>query len=154
MENRTQFKQAYDKAIELLSRRTHTAEELRRKLLRRKIADPAVVEDVIAKLKELRFLNDADAARFYLESLIRYKSFGYFGLLQKLLLKGVAKSAAGELLDELLDLDTEAAIARKLLGKQAKSKQPGKQRAAAMLMRKGFRSQTIAKVLPDLEGGL
>lgn len=146
MQEKVEFKQTFEKATELLGRRMHTTEELRKKLLRRK-SDPKSVEEVLEKLKQLKFLDDEAVGRIYLENLIQYKTWGYYGLLRKLLLKGFDKSYCEKILDELLDTETETAIARKALGKRAKQKTADLRKLALALQRKGFRNAVIRRML-------
>ena len=138
------YQAAYDKAVDLLSRRMHTAAELRRKLRLKKFENE-VITQVIQRLFELKVLNDQRFAEIFLDNLIKYKAFGYFGLKSKLMQRGIDTRIAEELLEANLPIETEAAIARKLLRKSSDSRD----QLIMKLKRKGFRTQTITKVLSE-----
>lgn len=143
---------AYEKAIELLARRSHTSHELRRKLGLRKFPKQAI-EEALVRLKQNGFLNDLDTARFYLEDLVSHKAWGYYGLLQKLMAKGITKEDAGRLLTEIVDPDSEIVIARKALRKMGNQKRSDKNRIVSYLKRKGFRNEIISRLAGDCPEG-
>ncbi len=134
---------AYNKAVDLLSIRMHTSFELAQKL-KRKGFDLTEVEGVIAKLKAERYLNDDNTALMYLENLMRYKTYGFYGIKAKMMQKGIANSLIENLLSEHLTVEAETILAQKALGKSYKK---DSQKLAMMLKRKGFRSQVIAKLV-------
>jgi regulatory protein len=125
--------------------RNHTVFELRTKLTRKKLPSD-LIEQVIANLIEQKYLNDGDFARMFAQNLVKYKTFGYYGIMAKLKQRGIANDLAQEVLDEELDLDTEKKIAQKVIGKNS-GKEPMK--LAQMLQRKGFRSQVISQCIGD-----
>lgn len=133
----------YEKAISLLKIRLHHSQELSRKLLMRGFARQDV-EEVIGKLANDGLLNDAQFGQMYLGSLIRYKTYGYYGLKAKLLSRGLASNEAENLLRENLSLEDELEIAKKLV---EKSREEDPMKLAAKLSRKGFRSEVISKVV-------
>jgi regulatory protein len=105
-----------------------------------------LIEQVIANLLEQKYLNDSDFARMFAQNLVKYKTFGYYGIMAKLKQRGIANNLAQEVLDEELDLETEKKIAQKAIGKSSK-KEPMK--LAQMLQSKGFRSQVISQCAGD-----
>ncbi|MDP4000726.1 MAG: RecX family transcriptional regulator [bacterium] len=107
---------AYERAVKLLEIRLHTEFELRNKLKRRGFNSDDI-DQVIQKMTELGYINDAQFAEVYLDNLVRYKSHGYFMLLKKLLERGIDKNSATQLLDENLSLETEQKIAQEFLDK-------------------------------------
>lgn len=133
---------AYDKAVSLLGIRMHTSFELGKKL-KQKGFSPQEVDEAILRLKEERYLKDEDTAQIFLENLMRYKTFGYYGLKMKLMQKGIANDIIENLLSEHLTLEAETEIAKKALGKSSKV-DPVK--LMMMLKRKGFRGQVINRV--------
>ena len=143
-----EYQRIFDKAVKLLSLRLHTKEELGRKLLRYK-AKKEVINAVLDRLTELKALDDEQFASIFLDNLIRFKTFGYYGLKAKLLSRGIPGDLAEKLLQDQLSPEQETSIARKLIAK----KTGDYQKMAQALQRKGFRSQVIASVLKnsDLE---
>lgn len=105
-----------------------------------------MIEQALAQLSEQKYLNDGDFARMFTQNLVKYKTFGYYGIMAKLKQRGIANDLAVEVLEEELDLDTEKKIAQKAIGKSSK-KEPMK--LAQMLQRKGFRSQVISQCVGD-----
>ena len=126
------------KAGRILARRAHSTQELRDKLWNAGV-ETDEIDRVIARLTEVRLLDDADFARQWVEQRSRTK--GPEGLRKELENKGIAI----ELIDATLGaagLDEEAQ-AKELAGKHLR-KVSGKpplvqaQRIQAMLLRKGF----------------
>ena|SRR3989344_2859443 len=132
-----------DKAIKFLKVRLHSAAELRRKLLIRGFSK-ALVEQLVKELTDLGYLNDEIFAESYLDSLIKYKSFGFFGLKAKLLSRGIDESLISSLLSRKLSEEQEIILAKKALERKG-----GTDRIKLMqaLSRKGFRSQVIKRLL-------
>lgn len=131
----------YDKALKLLSRRLHTSAELRKKLLLRKF-DSEIVTKVIGDLTKSGLLQDQIFAENFLDSLIKYKSFGFYMLRAKLLQRGISQGLIEGLLAEKLPIEEELKIAKRAL-------QAGKDKVwlAQSLNRKGFRMAVIKQVL-------
>jgi regulatory protein len=145
LNSQDEYHRIFDKAVKLLSLRLHTTQELRLKLFRYKF-DKAVINEVLERLLETKVLNDEAFAENYLDNLIKYKSFGYYGIKSKLLQRGIESKLAERLLQEKLDIDLELTIAKKLLEK----KLADKIKLAQSLARKGFRSEVIAKVVGNM----
>jgi SOS response regulatory protein OraA/RecX len=139
----SQEEKAYEKALKFLEIRAHTTTELRRKLGLRGF-DEDVINLGIQRLLKAELINDSEFALNYLENLIKYKTFGYFMLLKKLLARGVDRGEVEKLLREHLSLDVEKKLAEKYL--ETKN-QPDRQKAGASLQSRGFRTEVIREVL-------
>jgi regulatory protein len=137
---------AYDQAVKYLSIRIHTVFELRNKL-KRKGFPAEKVEEALERLQAQKYLNDEDFARTFIQNLIKYKTFGYFGIKNKLRQRGIDDKVSGAILDEELDLGAEKKIAQKALGK---SFNKDKMKLAQMLQRKGFKGQVISDLVGQL----
>lgn len=86
-------------AAGILSRRAHTEEELREKLTKKTGAAPEEIREVIGRLKKSGFLSD----RVYTEDFVhvmRGRGYGDFRIREKLLLKGIKRELAEEVLAE------------------------------------------------------
>lgn len=142
-----EYSDVYNQGVRYISMRNHTVFELRTKLNRKKLPSE-MIEKAIAELLEHKYLNDNDFAHMFAQNLVKYKTFGYYGIMAKLKQRGIANDLAAEVLEEELDLETEKKIAKKAIGKSSK-KEPMK--LAQMLQRKGFRSQVISQCLGDFE---
>ncbi|MEJ0021928.1 MAG: regulatory protein RecX [Candidatus Doudnabacteria bacterium] len=132
-----------EKAKSLLKIRPHHSEELAKKLLMRGF-DREQVNAVIAKLTDEKLIDNQQFAQNYLDSLIRYKSFGFYGLKAKLMQRGIDGKDAEALLKENLPIETEKEIALKAV---EKSQEKDKAKLAQKLSRKGFRSEVIREVV-------
>lgn len=143
--NTSEYVKAYDQAIKYLGLRAHTEFELRAKLARKKFGR-AAVDAVVAELKSKKYLDDEAFARTFVQNLAKYKTFGYYGIRLKLQQRGVDRKLADAILADEVGAEAEEAIARRALAKSAGK--PAAKRAA-MLARKGFRSQAISRLVGD-----
>lgn len=133
----------FNSAMRFITRRFHTEEELRRKL-RIKHFREEDIEKALKNLAELGLVDDAKFAEIFLDNLIQYKSWGFYGLLSKLLSRGIGRQEAERLINKNLTLEKEEEIARRLLGKKDSIK------LARSLASKGFRTEVIKKILSNL----
>lgn len=143
---------AWNYCLWLLGRRAWTEAELRERM-RRKEASAAVVEAVVARLREYGFLDD----RAFAESFVRSRSreHGSARLRGDLLRKGVAEEiVAGELAG--LDEAAQVAAARELLRRHAwrferSGEEPQRRRARiwGFLARRGFPPDVAGAVLEE-----
>jgi regulatory protein len=132
----------YNQAIKYLGLRSHTIFELRTKLSRKKFP-LIVINDVLDELVARKYVDDRVFAQIFVQNLVKYKTFGYFGVKMKLRQRGVEDSVADEVLEEELSLEQETKIARRAIGKKQHT---DKAKLMQMLQRKGFRGQVIARV--------
>jgi regulatory protein len=137
----------YDKALVFLRIRPHSSGELRRKLSLRGF-DKNLIEQTLITITNQGLINDENFASGFLDSLIRLKTFGYYGLMAKLLQRGIPKSDAEKLLRENLSLEVETQIALRLM---AKGRVGDRTKLMGKLSRKGFRSEVIRAVVGSYE---
>ena len=142
----------FDCALRVLALRDHSETELRRKL-KQKGYDEAGVEGILARLKELGYLDDARFARSFAESAIR-NGRGYGARLKlELSRRGVAGSIIQGTLAELGEEFGEAQVLSRTIERrypgfdpqQASEKE--KRKVVAYLQRKGF---TLSAILAGL----
>ncbi len=150
------FLSAMDAAVRLLAPRQHTEAELRRKLAKREF-DPEIVDAVLAECRDRKYVDDAAAARFYLEELIR-KDYGVNRVRQAMRGKGLDEGLIETITDEYAGSDAERAAARKALAKKRpaleRESDPRKRREKAyrFLAGKGFTGEVIRAAMADAEG--
>lgn len=136
LENEVGSRRAFNKAVELLSRRDHATGELKEKLRQKGYVQGA--EQALEKLCEYGYLDDRRFAESYAEELVRLKHFGKRRIEQELYKKGVARDIIKETL-ERIETDTdalEALVERKyarFLGTQK-----GNAKAVNALVRMGY----------------
>ena len=111
---------AWDYLLNVLSRQAYTVAELRTKLARRRVEEP-VADELIAKLIELRLVDDESYAEQYVAS--RQEARGRLALRTELLRKGVAEALVDERVGRL-DEDQQLTAAVGLLRKHAWRYQP------------------------------
>jgi regulatory protein len=145
---------AWDYALWLLGRQAYTAAELRRRLLRRGLADDEA-ERVVARLEELQLIDDARYAQAYVRS--RRHAKGALGLRHELRRRGLEETHVETALLEEGAADQAAAAAGLLAAhawrfEGARSEDPetarkARARAAAFLARRGFEPDAVAEAL-------
>jgi len=142
---------ALNKALQLLARRDHAREELRRKLLSRGFNLPDV-EAALGRLQELGYLNDVELARRVALRLSERRGWGRRRLGWYLRQHGFPEEA---LEAALRGLAPEEELARRALARRFRSPLYGReeQRAAAFLQRQGFDWSVIRRLLWDEGGG-
>ncbi len=110
-------------ALRLLSFRDHSREELRRKLIARKISAPEA-EEALERLERQGFLDDARYARRLAAHLSKEKLVGNQRILQKLIQKGIHSDCIQEAREEAeRDFPSRERIKR-LLQRKLKNRVP------------------------------
>ncbi|MGA3211340.1 MAG: regulatory protein RecX [Terriglobales bacterium] len=145
----------YEYAIGALARRARAVAEMKR-LLRQRITGQengeVLVEAVIGKLKEQRYLNDTHFAAAYCSYRREKEHFGRRRVIADLKTKGVH----GEIIEKSVNAAYEGIseerlarehLARKRMQKPADTK--GAARVFRTLMRAGFTSRTIFSILKE-----
>ncbi len=138
LQERDMVAQAVDKGAVLLSYRPRSVQEVRQQL-QRKGFSPSVIEQAIARLQALRYLDDEAFARFWVESRANHKQLSQRALRYELKKKGIADDVIDEVLRAADDtesaLQAAAAYARKLRGH---APQHFKEKLEQFLQRRGF----------------
>lgn len=133
--------QAVDRALNFLSYRPRSREEVRRYLLRKQ-TPPEIIESALARLDHLDYVNDRAFAGFWIENREQFSPRSSRALKSELRLKGVDREVVDELVDEEQD------EARALLAGRKKAlslfHQPDmdyarfRERLGSFLLRRGF----------------
>lgn len=133
--------QAVDRALNFLSYRPRSREEVRRYLLRKQMP-PEIIESALARLDHLDYVNDRAFAGFWIENREQFSPRSSRALKSELRLKGVDREVVDELVDEEQD------EARALLAGRKKAlslfHQPDmdyarfRERLGSFLLRRGF----------------
>jgi len=145
-------------ALRLLARRPYSVAELRRALERRFPENPAVAA-AIARLRELRYLDDKKFAAQYASSLARNKSFGRYRVRRELKAKLVNYKFIEPALDQAYEETDERQLLRRVLDKKVRLLRlpvtPAKLASLCQsLLRHGFRADDIMKAVrarPELK---
>jgi len=148
-------KGGYRKALDLLARRAHFSEELRRKLETRGF-DHEEVDLVIARLTEERYLDDSAAAKGLVSGPLRRKGYGPMRVRMELVKRGLDEDLATEIVRTSF-AEGETQLARRMAerwlrrrggGREARSE---REALARHLARKGFSSGVILSLLDELD---
>jgi regulatory protein len=141
----------YDYAIAALGRRMHSVAELKRKL-RNRCPEGTVIDRVIARLKEHKYLNDASYAAAYSAFRRDNEKFGRRRVTTDLKVKGVHADVIEKAVDEAYSGVNENRQARAFLERKRLKKPQNNREAARIfraLMRAGFGMATSIGVLKN-----
>ena len=103
---------AVDRALNYLSFRPRSREEVRR-YLRRKETPPAIIEAALARLDRLDFVNDRTFAGFWIESREQFSPRGARALKNELRMKGVERDLVDEMVNDEQDEERALRAGRK-----------------------------------------
>jgi regulatory protein len=143
----------YEYAVGALSRRMRTVAELKRLMRERvRLQDNGneIMEAVVERLKQQRYLNDTQYATTYSHYRQENEKFGRMRVVQDLKIKGVHPDVIEKTVGEAYSGVNEEDLARRFLQKK-RTKRPKDQKETArvfrLLVRAGFSSRAIIKVL-------
>lgn len=160
------FEKYYNHALRFLSYRPRSEKEIRDNLGKKKV-DPQVIEKIIAKLKEQKFINDKEFARMWVESRMRFKQRSIKLIIIELKQKGVDQEiiedlvmspkhpSSSEQAEFVIQSDLEQAkvlVDKKISKYKNLPKQEIYQKLGAFLARKGFDWSTIKKSIDEAIG--
>jgi regulatory protein len=143
----------YEYAIGALGRRMRTVAELKR-LMRERVREQPhaelLVDVVIARLKEQKYLNDTTYAESYSRFRRENEKFGRMRVVQDLKAKGVHGDIIDKTVSAAYENVNEEQLARQFLQRK-RLKKPADQKQAARifrtLVRAGFGSRVIFRIL-------
>ena len=140
-------RRAKEKALWLISYRSHSKKELRDKI--RRTCDAEAADKAVERMEELGLVNDEDFARRYAEQLLYGKRLSKRAAFYELRRKGIDQATAEEALAEL-DVDVHEQI-RALIEKKYRNINDEKirRRAVAALQRLGYGWESIKAVLEE-----
>jgi regulatory protein len=136
----------YDAALNFLSFRPRSESEMRRYLSRRQV-DPSVSEQIIARLRESKLLDDEAFARFWVENREAFSPRSGRALRSELRSKGVA----AETIEATIDGDDSAAAyqaaAKKARLLSAADRDAFRRKLYSFLQRRGFSYDTTRETV-------
>lgn len=151
LQARDSVTKAMDTAVNFLSYRPRSIQEIRRKLLEKDFSENTA-EEVIQRLERMQYVDDRAFARFWIEDRNRNRPRGHQALRFELRQKGIADTIIQELLDDMVD-EMEAAYKAaqsRVRRMQGKPQQVFKQKIGAFLQRRGFAYDAIREALDRL----
>jgi len=145
--------QAVDRALNYLSFRPRSREEVRR-YLRRKETPPEIIEAALARLDRLDYVNDRAFASFWVENREQFNPRGAHALKNELRMKGVERELVDELVSDEGDEERALQAARKkaslLAGTPGMDHTKFRNRLGSFLQRRGFGYDVTARVVRQL----
>lgn len=142
--------QAVDRALNYLSFRPRSREEVRR-YLRRKETPPDIIEAVLARLDRLDFVNDRAFASFWIETREQFNPRGSHALKNELRMKGVDRDVVEELVDDEQDEERALRAGRKkatsLINLPGMDYATFRNRLGSFLQRRGFGYQVSTRTV-------
>lgn len=154
MDERTLTK-ARNAAYRLLTYRPRSRAEIEAKLQEKEF-DEAIIEQVLAGLVRLGYVNDRQFADQWTRSRIRLRGFGRRRIKGELRSKGIdqeiIREVFGEVLSEGKEIETAKRVVEKRLNTmQSLDRETRRRRLAGFLERKGFSFEIIGAVLRDTD---
>lgn len=144
---RHELSRAHTKALELLARREHTAQEIMRKLEQRGYR-PEVISECVAKLKDDNSIDEMRFAAYYIESRLRRSPRGRSAVVAELVQRGIDRALAENAVDsyeaEYPEVFAEA-LHRALRKVQRDTTSPEK--ISRRLSRRGFSAGEVRRAL-------
>jgi SOS response regulatory protein OraA/RecX len=163
------YEQLLKKALSLISRRRYTVLKIKKKLVLyydKKLADEQrskasneeeaesqkgkYIKQVLTRLKELKYLDDTQFAKDFIESRNEFRPKGKFMLKRELKNKGLHPDLA-ERVVENTEIDEEAnaikALKKKIRQLEKESPRKQKEKAMRFLASRGFNIQAIYKAI-------
>jgi regulatory protein len=138
----------FQRAAKLLAAKPRSIAELRERLAER-CSSKAVIETVIARLREYGYLDDERFALSYASSKVRQQPIGRRRLEQSLTRKKVERSVANEALDQVFAETSEEELLDRAIEKRVRLRGRPKTRAEAKslfdhLLRQGFPFELVS----------
>lgn len=139
---------AYEYCMFLLNIRLRSEGELRFGMTQRGYTEN-VIEQVINRLYDLKYIDDNRFLEILVDNYKKYKNYGYMMIKKKLIEKRLSRETIESGLDEHFNSDDELVVAKRFMKKEkltAKT-QEDKQKLVRKLQARGFRMDAIMKVV-------
>ena len=138
----------FERALKLLTAKSRSVAELRERLSER-CSSNAIVETVIARLREYGYLDDERYALGYASAKVRQQPVGRRRLQQGLAMKQVERAVVDEVLDQVFAETSEAELLDRAIEKRIRLRGRPKTRAEAKslfdhLLRQGFPFELVS----------
>ncbi|MCU1288133.1 MAG: regulatory protein RecX [Acidobacteria bacterium] len=148
-------RRTFDRAVNLLTYKPRSENELRQRLLEKNWTNAEIVEAVLAKLKEYNYLNDEQFAREFAASRLRQKPIGKRVLKQKLGLKKLDKETVDAALEQAFEETPEADVIERAIEKRLRLKGKPQTREDSKkfydyLLRQGFSYDLVSSKMREI----
>jgi len=148
-------RKTFDRAVNLLTYKPRSENELRQRLLEKDWTNAEIVEAVLAKLKEYNYLNDEQFAKEFAASRLRQKPIGKRVLRQKLALKRLDKETVDAALEKAFEDTPEEEIIERAIEKRLRIKGKPETREDSKkfydyLLRQGFSYDLVSNKMREI----
>lgn len=145
----------YNLALRFLSYRPRSEKEVRDKL-KTKNVEPEIIDKIILKLKEKKFINDEEFARGWIESRLRFKPRSARLMKLELKQKGIEEETINKVINDeglmINDVESAKKLVEKRIGRfRNLPKQEIYQKLGRFLASKGFSWDTIKKAIDHVQ---
>lgn len=143
-------RKTFERAVKLLAAKPRSVAELRERLLQRRGTTEAVVETVIARLREYGYLDDERYAFTYASSKVKQRPIGRRRLERDLKFKQIENDVAAEALELVYTETPEEQLIDRAIEKRIRLRGRPKDRAEAKklfdhLLRQGFQFEVVSE---------
>lgn len=150
--NNPNYRELMNYAMRALTRRAHTVSEMEKKLAKRPHFEPKLAKQVIARLLEIKLLDDEAYIHRFIESATEFRHQGLHKVAQRLQKKGIPYKQVQQIW-EGMKID-EKALAQAALKKYEKRlhntpKEKRYQKRAQHLASRGFSPQVVYALAKD-----
>lgn len=151
------FERYYNRAIWYLSRRPRSEKEIRDKLVEKK-APPEIIEKVIQKLTQQKFLNDFEFTRWWIDQRSKFRPRSLRLLKLELKQKGISNEVLEIVLSDrtseeikVNDMDSARKLVEKKFPKyKGMERQVIYQKLGGFLARRGYSWDTIKAAIDEI----
>lgn len=148
-------KRTMERAVRLLAAKPRSIGELRERLLEKNWTNREIVETVLQKLEEYKFVNDDQFAHDFAASKLRQKPVGKRKLQQTLQQKQLGKETVEQALEQVYEETPEADLIAEAIRKRIRLKGFPENRDEAKkfydyLMRQGFSYNLISEKMREI----
>jgi regulatory protein len=156
---KTPYEKTFDRAINLLSYKSRSLAEMRARLMEKDWAEEAVVDQVLARLEELGYLNDEEFAANFANSRLTAKPVGRTRLRRDLQRKKLPSETIETALDEAYDRQSEEELIERAISKRVRLKGAPATREEAKrlfdyLIRRGFSYDLVIRKVREAGKGV
>ena len=143
------FDKFFNSSLRFLSYRSRSEKEVRDNLLKKK-APQEIIESVITKLKEHKFLNDKEFAEWFIKSRTASRPKAARIIKMELKKKGISQEIIDDLPSTIDDLDSAKKLIEKKFEKyKSLEKKEVYNKLGGFLARRGFDWDTIKKAIDE-----
>jgi regulatory protein len=156
---KTPYERTFERALNLLSYKPRSLAEMRARLMEKDWAEETVVDQVLARLEELGYLNDEEFAANFANSRLAAKPVGRSRLRRDLGRKKLPSETIENALDEAYGQQSEEELIDRAIGKRVRLKgaptdRDESKRLFDYLIRRGFSYDLVIRKVREAGKGV